>query len=76
MNKDRRAALERAKQLVAEAQAIIEEAASDERDYFDNMPESLQGSEKGEQANAAADALDEALDALSSIDDLIDQVVQ
>lgn len=50
-----------------EAESIAEtldEIASDERDKFDNMPESLQYSERGEAMERAADALESARDEL------------
>lgn len=38
----------------------IEEVGQEERDYHDNMPENMQSGEKGEQAQEAASALEEA----------------
>ena len=76
MNKARRTALARALALIAEAQAIVEEAAAEERDYFDAMPESLQGSERGEGASFAADTLDEAVGMLEEAAGRIDEASQ
>jgi len=66
MNKNRRktieqgiALLQQATPLLDEARQLIEEAGQEERDYFDNMPENMQSGERGEQASAAADALEE-----------------
>ena len=71
MNKQRRAEiasaiqlLNRADELLKQAADLIETAKDDERDYYDNMPESLQSGEKGEAASAAADLLDAAFDDL------------
>ncbi len=68
MNNDRRAAIRRAMRLLDEAKDILETCASDERDYFDNMPESLQDGERGQAASDAADALDEAVEAIDNMD--------
>jgi hypothetical protein len=49
----------------------IEDVKSDEQDAFDNMPESLHSSERGEASQAALDNLDSALSDLPDIDELI-----
>lgn len=49
MNKQRRMRLDEAHSKLLEAQEIIEEVMNEEQDAFDNLPESLQGSERGEQ---------------------------
>lgn len=59
MNAERRKELERARVLIAEARDIIDNAASEEREYFDNMPENMQGGDKGTKADEAASALEE-----------------
>jgi ribosomal protein L4 len=81
MNKERRKAIEsalatlaKARELVEEAQSTLEEARDEERDYFDNMPESLQSGEKGERASAAADALEEACNAVEDITAAFDDI--
>lgn len=47
-----------------EAQGVVEQLAEDEREKYDNMPESLQQGEKGQAINDAADTLDEIKDSL------------
>mgnify|MGYP001575509396 CR=1 FL=1 len=61
MNQERRKTITKAIALIDEAKSLIETAATEERDYYDNMPESLQGSEKGELADQTADQFYEAL---------------
>ena len=46
----------------------IEALRDEEQEYFDNMPESFQGGDKGERATAAIDAMQEAYDALDGFD--------
>lgn len=74
MNNERRKIIKAAAVLLDEANAKVEEAmqlltdaADEEREYYDNMPESLQNGEKGERASAAADALDTARDNCENI---------
>lgn len=64
MNKQRRKRLGEAESLIADAKEIVEEVAAEEREYFDNMPESLQSGEKGQRAEEVADALDDLVEAL------------
>lgn len=68
MNKARRDELARASALLEEAKAIIEQCASEERDYYDAMHENLQGGEKGSRADEVASQLEELE---STLDDAI-----
>jgi prefoldin subunit 5 len=63
------------KALAADIQTDIETLAGEERDYLDNMPESLQGGDKGQKAEAAADALDEAYESVGELDGTLDEVI-
>lgn len=68
MNKYRRKEID---DLIQEAESLkdkIEEILSEEQDYFDNMPENLQFSERGENSQQAINDLEEAQ---SSIEDCI-----
>lgn len=65
MNAERRKKLEAIKErlmiLMGEASSLGDELAElrdEEQEYFDNMPEGLQGAEKGEKAQAAIDAME------------------
>jgi hypothetical protein len=51
----------------------IRDIAADEQEAFDNMPESLQQSERGQASEAAISALEEAADTLEqvSLDDVL-----
>lgn len=83
MNKARRKELETLTSLLNDIQAKLEEArelarrvAEDEREYYDNMPEGLQNSEKGEQADTAASALEDVAQELENfdLDNLVSQI--
>lgn len=75
MNKQRRKEIQKNIQLLEEAKNNLENILSDEQDYFDNMPENLQGSIRGEDSEEAIDVLQEAIDAIdecvSSLNDII-----
>lgn len=77
MNADRRRELNNAISLLEQAWEIIDNAHYDEADAFNNLPESLQNSEKGEQMEQAADELqtiaDEIQEQTSQLQGVIDQ---
>lgn len=54
----------------------IEELRDEESDAYENMPESLQESEKGEKAMRAVDILDQAIgevdDSISTLEDIFE----
>lgn len=60
--------LRKAQEIIDEAKGIIENAKGEEEDYYSNMPESFQGGDKGERAQAAIDALDNAISDIESVD--------
>lgn len=57
--------------LLREAYDDLENVKTEEEDAFDNMPEGLQESERGDMMQEAIDTLDEALSPLeTAVDDL------
>lgn len=80
MNKERRKAIEAMAAKIEELKSQLEgldvsDLRDEEQDYFDNMPESLQGGDKGQAAEAAAEALTEAIDSLQEAVDALDSAV-
>lgn len=77
MNKQRRKDLQRAIELLEEAKSIVEDSSTEEQAGFDNLPESLQGAERGEKMEENVSSLDEAVsstdDAINSIQEAIDR---
>lgn len=78
MNAARRKEIERAIDLLYQAKEIIENVRDDEQDAYDNMPESLQYSERGERMSENVDALDNAADydiedIITNLNDIIEQ---
>jgi methyl-accepting chemotaxis protein len=90
MNKDRRKALEAIKTSIEKWVSAFEmnvdsdalsdlhtdltDIQGDEQEYFDNMPEGLQGGDKGSAAESAIEALQEAMDKLDEVMDAINQI--
>ena len=68
MNNDRRTRIKQAVGMLQEALSILETARDEEQEYYDNMPESLQGSERGEAAEQAVSNLE---DVCSNLEDAI-----
>lgn len=78
MNNQRRKDIQTAMSLLEEANAkldaaksILETAGEEEREAYDNLPESIQEGERGCAMEEAADNLD---DAVSTIEDIIGYV--
>jgi hypothetical protein len=73
MNKNRRKELmewvSKAESWAAQGEELrsaLENICSDEQDYFDNMPENLQGSTRGMDAEEAIDAMNEAVECMNN----------
>lgn len=61
MNDARRKQIAAAVELLGQASALIYEIAAGEAEAFENLPESLQESERGEMMSSLADQLGEVL---------------
>ena len=71
MNKTRRKSLVEIASKLEDIKAEIEALRDEEQDYYDNMPENLQGSERGEIAESAVYAMECAMDGIeNAIDNL------
>lgn len=75
MNKQRRKYLAEAVEKLNEAMSIVDGVRNDEQDAFDNMPESLQYSERGEQMEEYIDNLDEAYGNISDVADALQEII-
>lgn len=71
MNNARRKELTKVAGLLEAARDLLEEIAMQERDAYDNLPESLQASERGEKMNETADTLEEVQ---SEVNELLDRI--
>ena len=75
MNKARREDIQKAIDLMFEARMIIGWCKDDEEDAFDNLPESIQMSERGEQMESNVEAMDECIDYLESVEDALSEII-
>ena len=65
MNKQRRKQIAAAIELIEQAQAILEEVTAEEQEAYDNLPEGIQASERGE-------LMEEYIYTLGSFQDALD----
>lgn len=67
MNNERRKEIERAIALTQEAASILETARDEEHEAFDNLSVGLQASERGQAIEEAVSALGSAVDSLNEV---------
>ena len=72
MNNTRRQRIEELSLQVADLKDLLEEIMSEEEEYRDNMPESLQTSERYEISETASDNMDSALSSLEEAIEYLD----
>ena len=75
MNKVRRQQLRKWLQDLEEIKNELETICSDEQDYFDNMPENLQGSQRGMDSEEAIDQMNEAVSSIEDAISIIEEIV-
>lgn len=76
MNAHRRKEIVRLLEAAQNLSSDIAGLADEEREYYDNMPEAFQSGEKGDQADAAATALEEAASAVDEIVNYLEEAAQ
>lgn len=74
MNKQRRKEIGNQIKLLEAVKSNLEIILSDEEYYFDNMPENLQGSMRGEDAENAIDLLTESIELLQNACDNLEEI--
>ena len=57
-------------------QEMIETIKDEEQEAFDNLPENLQGSDRGEAMEAAADNLDSAFNGMDEVLDYLTYAIE
>ena len=70
MNRNRRKRLAKALNLIREASVLLEEIRDEEQECFDNLPEGLQSSEKGEVMEENVEMLEDIISSLEDLEDL------
>ena len=64
MNKTRRQEISNVATRIGVVKDTLQDILNDEQDYFDNMPENLQGSTRGMDSEEAIDVMEQAIEAL------------
>lgn len=75
MNAQRRKEIQAVLERLDDVAAEIRRIGDGEREYYDNMPESIQAGEKGERADETASRIDEIADALDEQYSVLDGVL-
>ena len=76
MNKARRGRIEKVANLLEELRGELESVKDEEQSAYINMPESLQGSERGESMQDAIDALDDIDTDFESLIESVNELLQ
>lgn len=74
MNKQRRKRLGDALDLINRAKDILEEVKGDEQDSYNNLPESFQNGERGEEMQGYIEMLDESYGYLDDANSVVEQI--
>lgn len=75
MNNTRRDKLKKAVALLDDAEEIISGAQEEEQECLDNLPESLEGSERYEKMESAISMLEEAIENITNARDNLDEAM-
>lgn len=76
MNRERRKRLEAAKEKLEEVYFELEAIKEEEEEALDNMPESLQQTERGEAMQTAIDTIDDAMNDVESTKDNLEELLE
>lgn len=74
MNKQRRKRLEDAFELVNRAKEILDAVRDEEQEAFDNLPESFQNGERGQEMEGYMEMIDEAYGYLDDANSVVEQI--
>ena len=74
MNKERRKKISNVVQTLQDVIDNLSNILSDEECSFDNMPENLQGSMRGEESEEAINIITESIDSLQSVCDNLEDI--
>lgn len=75
MNAERRKTLERVMELIAPIRNLVEDVKDEEESAFYSLPESLQGSERGQALESNVESLEEALSDIDNIIEILQIVI-
>jgi chaperonin cofactor prefoldin len=75
MNKVRRQQLKKWLEDLENIKNELERIAEDEQEYYDNIPENLQNSERATDSEAAIDQMNEAVSSLEDVICIIEEIM-
>ena len=67
MNKQRRQKIRDVRKEIENCKENLQKILDEEQDYFDNMPENLQGSLRGSESEDAIDIMEKGVEELDNI---------
>jgi len=76
VNKERRSTIKRALEQIGDARATIETATEEERDYYDNMPESIRDGSKGDEVLDTITAMETAITELEEAEAVLEEFLE
>lgn len=76
MNNNRRKAIQGIRASIIDLQMELEELQSEEQEAYDNLPESLQDSEKGQVMYEALDNIESGISSLNEAVEYLDNSIQ
>ena len=75
MNKNRRKAIERITDKLMEIQTDVEEIRDEEQEAYDNLPESIQDGERGEEMEGYIELIEDALNSIEEAIDYLNEIL-
>ena len=76
MNKTRRKILEGIIEVLQEQKTAIESVCEEEQEAYDNLPENIQETDKGETMQGCIDMMQEVVDACDETSDFEDSLIE
>ena len=76
MNKQRRKELEKIQTKLSEAYTDLETIRDEEEEAYDNLPENIQDSERGEVMQDAISTLEDALNSIEEAIDYLNDILE
>lgn len=74
MNRERRKRIMQLAEKLSEVRTSLESILNEEEDAFDNMPESLQESERGEQMQEYIEVMGEAISYIEEMESNLEEI--
>ena len=75
MNAEQRKKIETIQGQVSDAQSVLETIKDENQSAYDNLPEGLQNSDKGEKFTEIIDILDEVISSLNDIEARLEDAI-